>query len=68
MARKPISGPIDDHPRECKLISVGDEISADRKRSSVVPPKVHFPPRRYWEEALQEDPADYPIFHDELYE
>jgi len=69
VARKPISDPIDDYPPACKLISsVGDETSANRKRSSVVPPKVHFPPRRYWEETLQEDPADYPIFHGELYE
>jgi hypothetical protein len=62
VAREPIPDPIDDQPPACKFISsVGDEISADRRRFSVVLPKVHLPPRRYWEEALQEDPADYPI-------
>jgi hypothetical protein len=46
----------------CKLITpTSDEIGAGRQRFSVVLPKVHLPPRRYWEEALQEDPADYPI-------
>jgi len=60
VAREPISDPIDDQPLACKIISsVGD--SPDRKRFSVVLHKVHLPPRRYWEEALQEDPADYPI-------
>jgi hypothetical protein len=54
VAREPIPNPIDDQPPACKF--------ADRGRFSVVLPKVHLPPRRYWEEALQEDPADYPIF------
>ena len=62
MARKPILDPIDDQPPGCGLISsVGEVISIDSKRISAVLPKVHLPPRRYWEEALQEDPADYPI-------
>jgi hypothetical protein len=62
VAREPIPDPIGDQPPACKFISsVGDETSADRKRFSTVLPKVHLPPRRYWEEALKEDPADYPI-------
>jgi hypothetical protein len=62
VAREPIPDPIDGQPPECIFIStVDDEISTDHKRFSVVPPKVNFPPLRYWEEALQEDPADYPI-------
>jgi hypothetical protein len=62
VAREPIPDHIDDQPPACNFISsVGDEITAARKRFSVVLPKVHLPPRRYWEEALQEDPADYPI-------
>jgi hypothetical protein len=63
VARDLIPDPIDDQPPACKFIaSAGDEISADRKRFSEVLPKLQLPPRRYWEEALQEDPADYPIF------
>jgi hypothetical protein len=62
VAREPIPDPIDGQPPECIFIStVDDEISADRERFSVALPEVHFPPLRYWEEALQEDPADYPI-------
>jgi hypothetical protein len=62
VAPKIIPDPIDDQPPGYGFISsVGDEISVDGKRISAVLPKVHLPPRRYWEEALQEDPADYPI-------
>jgi hypothetical protein len=62
VARKPIPDPTDDQPPACGFLSsVGDDISVDGKRFSAVLPKVHLPPRRYWEEALQEDPADYPI-------
>jgi hypothetical protein len=57
-----IPDPIDDQPPACIFIStVDDEITADRKRFTAVLPKLRLPPRRYWEEALQEDPDDYPI-------
>ena len=53
--------PIDDQPPACIFIStVDDEISTVRKRFTLVLPKLRLPPRRYWEEALQEDPDDYP--------
>jgi hypothetical protein len=62
VARKPILDPIDDQPPGCIIIStVDDEIGAVRKRFTVVLRKLRLPPRRYWEEALQEDPGDYPI-------
>jgi hypothetical protein len=62
VAREPIPDPIEGQPPECIFIStVDDEISTDPKQFSVVLHKVHFPPLRYWEEALREDPADYPI-------
>jgi hypothetical protein len=68
VAREPIQDPIDDQPLSRKFISsVSDKRSADHRRSSAALPKsalpkFDLPGRRYWEQALQEDPADYPIF------
>lgn len=59
MAREPNRNPANDRPPASKVLScVGDEIRADSKTSSIAR-KVYLP-LRYWEEALQEDPADYP--------
>jgi hypothetical protein len=63
VAREPIPDPIDDQLPARKFISsVGDERNVDRRRTSVELPQFDLPARRYWEKALQEDPADYPIF------
>ena len=63
VAREPIPNPIHDQPPARKFISsVGDESSVDRRRSALVLPQFDLSARRYWEKALQEDPADYPIF------
>ncbi len=62
MAREPIPDQIDDQPPACIFISTVDyEISAVRTRFTAALAKLLLPLRRYWEEALQEDPGDYPI-------
>jgi hypothetical protein len=61
MAREPIRDPLNDQPLECRLMPfVGDETRGRSEGFSVARPKVYLP-YRYWQEALQEDPADYPI-------
>jgi hypothetical protein len=61
MAHDPMRDPVNDQSPECRVIPfVGNETRARGEGFSVARPKVYLP-CRYWEEALQEDPADYPI-------
>jgi hypothetical protein len=68
MVRKSIRIPLDDQPPECSVIPpecrvipfVINEIRARSERFSAARPRAYLP-CRYWEEALQEDPADYPL-------
>jgi hypothetical protein len=62
VAREPIPDPTDDQPQACIFISTfDDEISAVRKRFTVLLRKLRLPLRRCREDALQEDPGDYLI-------
>jgi len=68
MARQSIRYPLDDQPpertaipAECRVLPfVINEIRARSERFAATRSRAYLP-CRYWEEALQEDPADYPI-------